>query len=354
MDPDAQPRGPGESSAAPGKRDIGRVNITLFVPAGVEAGELPGEARVVHGRLRGHAWEQLELPGAAAGCDITLHLSGTAPVRGGPAALVVHDVLPLMHPQFFSRRFAAWYRAVLSRAIPRAAIVITVSESSRRAIRECFGDEVRIAVVPQGLEPFRSPASPADVARVRARWDLPGRFLLATGRGDPRKNLVFLEAVLRELRRRGDDAPLVITGTPSPRVHGRCPDPHGEEIRFTGHVTDAELRALYTVADALCFPSLVEGFGRPPFEAAACGTPSLVMARPDAVDETRLAGYVIAPDAVAWADAIERIRVDGAFGDAIVDQARSAAGGMSWDACARAVLAACRSAAGVMQPARSR
>jgi glycosyltransferase involved in cell wall biosynthesis len=321
-------------------------DVTLLLPRGVEP---PHElrARTVGGRLTGHAWEQLELPARAraAGCNVTLHLSGTAPVHGGPHVVVIHDVLPLTHPHWFSRRFARWYATVLPPAVRNAAAVLTVSAWSRDEIVRVLGRPSGLAIVTQGITPFDGPASDTEVGAVRTRFGLPDRWLLAVGRSDPRKNHAFLADVLAELRRRGRAIPLVIVGDAAPRVHGRRPGIDGADVFTPGHVTDHELRSLYTGAIALCFPSLAEGFGRPPLEAAACGTPSLVADLPAIAPDGRTAGLALPLDPAAWADAITRLEQDADLRARTVQRVRGEAFDMSWDACAAQVLDACTAAA---------
>ncbi|MGH7129188.1 MAG: glycosyltransferase, partial [Planctomycetaceae bacterium] len=153
-----------------------RTDALLLLPRGVPAPPRPVGNGAVHGRLRGHVWEQLEAPAMAraARCELALHLSGTAPVQDGPAVIAVHDVLPITHPEWFSWRFAHWYRFVLRRAVPRAEAIITVSEWSKREIVRTLGVPAdRVHVVLQGISPFDAAAPAAAVAAVRARWQLP-------------------------------------------------------------------------------------------------------------------------------------------------------------------------------------
>ncbi len=321
-------------------------DATLFLPAGVEPPrDLPPGARVVRGRLAGHAWEQLELPGLArrAGCDTVLHMAGTAPLGASGDVLVVHDVLPLTHPRWFALGFRVWRGVVLRRAAPRAGRVVTVSEWARREIVRTLGVPAeRVVVAPQGLDPFHAPAAPDAVAEVRARRGLPGPFLLTVGAGDPRKNLPFLGRVLRRWRERGaEPPPLVVVGRPSPRLFTSAEGwPGGVDVRVLGRVDDTELHALYTAASALCFPSLAEGFGRPPLEAVACGTPAVV------------ADYAAAGEVLGGAARIVPLRPD-AWVDALLPLAAgprgaTAGGGVAaryrWDAAADAVRGACEAA----------
>src|SRR5688572_294496 len=175
-------------------------DATLFLPANAGPPDwLPRSTRVVRGRLSGHAWEQLELPRQirASGCEVVLHMAGTAPIRTVGHVLVIHDVLPLTHPEWFTRAFRLWRRVVLQRSARKASAIVTVSECAREEIVRTLGVEPqRIWVARQGVEPFDHPASPAAVARVRKKYWLAGPFLLTVGAGDPRKNLPFLGRVL--------------------------------------------------------------------------------------------------------------------------------------------------------------
>jgi glycosyltransferase involved in cell wall biosynthesis len=326
-------------------------DVTLLAPRGVEPAlrDVP----VRKGRLRGHAWEQLELPrlARAAGCDVTLHLSGTAPFHGGPHVMVIHDVLPLTNPEWYSRRFARWYGAVLPRAAKRAAGIITVSEHSRYEIERILGVHRRLAVVTQGLWPFDQPSPAETVERIRRSLRLPDRFLLAVGHGDPRKNHGFLVDVLSELERRGEAQELVVVGAVPSRVHGRAPALDGPNVRQLDHVSDETLRALYTAASVLLFPTLAEGFGRPPLEVAACGTPALIADLPAVAEPARSAGWALPLVAGPWADAIIAMARDPVLRASVVARGRAAGRALSWDAAARQVLDIC-TATGAERPNR--
>jgi glycosyltransferase involved in cell wall biosynthesis len=330
-------------------RLCGHVETTLLLPRGpAPPPAVAASARIVRGRLRGHVWEQIEAPALAraADCDVLLNLSGTAPVRGGPHVVVLHDVLPLTHPHWFSWRFARWYRFVLHRAAPRAAAIITVSEWSKREIVRTLGVEAsRVFVVRQGIGPFDAPA-PADTVRaVRSRWQLPDGYVLAIGAGDPRKNTGFLAAVGEAWQRRWPDPPaLVVVGEPTPRVYGRRRVEPGH-ARLVGRVTDDELRALYSGAAAVCFPSKAEGFGRAPLEAASCGVPCIAADYASARETLGGCALIVPLDAARWAESLRELLHDTGLRERLVARGRELTSRMSWDACAARVLDVCRAAA---------
>ena len=335
------------------QRLCARTDVTLLLPRGTEPPPLPGPPRLVYGHLRGHAWEQIETPALArsAGCDVTLHLSGTLPIGRGTHVAVLHDVLPLTNPEWFSWRFARWYRTVLRSAAPRAAAIITVSEWSRREIVRVLGvDAARVHTIVQGIGPFAAPADPANVRAVRERFSLPDRFVLALGAGDPRKNIPFLSDVLAAVEeRRGSSPPLVLVGASSRRIHGRGAGPRVDGHRL-GRVSDAELRALYTAAAVVCFPSLAEGFGRAPLEALSCGTPAIAATYASAAETLADAALLLPLDARRWAEALDSLMDDAGARAAQLARSRPTLAAMSWDACAERVLEICVAAAQCTAP----
>jgi len=359
--------------------------VTLFLPAGAGVPPELTDVPVVRGRLRGHAWEQLELPGqlARAACDVELHLAGTAPRCTARSVVVVHDVLPLTDARWFGLRFRTWRRAVLRRALPSAARVLTVSRWSREEIARALPvQRARIEIVSQGLDPFTAPASPERVAAVRARRGLTGPYLLALGAGDPRKNVAFLECVLERWREAlGPPPRLVVVGQPAPRLFAgaqtsvparagvgtgaqaararpslpwRRPGasatrPSGwaasavdrQDVLHLGRVDDVELNALYTGAAAFCFPALAEGFGRPPLEAMACGTPAVVAEYGPAREVLGRGARILPLEPDAWVRALAELIHEGPGREALVARGRAWARRFSWDLAAQQVRAVC-------------
>ena len=283
--------------------------VTLFLPASLpRPAEVPAHVPVEYGRLGGHAWEQLELPWRtrAGGTDVVLHLSGTGSIWGGRNVVVVYDVTPLSHPEWFTRSFRIWFRLALGLSAQRACRVVTISQWSSGEVERVLAiPRSRIRVVRQGIEPISAPAPAAEVERVRTRWKLPDTFLLALGGRNPRKNIAFMVRILSSWRERYGTAPcLVLIGEEYSHLHARSAlhIGNGLDVRVIGHVSDADLHALYTAASAFCFPSLAEGFGRPPLEAMACGTPAVV-ADYGAAAEVLEGGALILPLQVdAWVD----------------------------------------------------
>jgi glycosyltransferase involved in cell wall biosynthesis len=179
-----------------------------------------------------------------------------------PMVVTIHDLVPLKRRGEYLRsglrfklRYLAAQRAVRV-IVPTAAVAVDVT-----SILEIPADRIR--VIPEAAAAVFRPRSAEQVAAVRERYSLPERYLLWVGglrAPDPRKRIGSLARIKRTL-------PLVLVGT-----IGRWAR-EIENVTLTGRVTDDELAAIYTGAHALVFPSDDEGFGLPPVEALACGTP---------------------------------------------------------------------------------
>lgn len=321
--------------------------VALLLPRSVSPDGVRGARRVVHGALGGHLWEQLELPwrARAAGCDVTLHLANNAPRWGGPNVMVVHDVTPLTHPHWYSTGFAWWWRLTVAPAIKRAARVLAVSEWAREEIVRTLGvSRERIGVVYQGVGPFDRPAEPEAAQAVLARYGLTPGYLLAVGGSSARKNVRFLLEVLAA--ERGAHLPqLVVVGEPYDWIHGEGGTGNREGLdklaKWLGHVSDDDLRALYTGASVFCFPSLAEGFGRPPLEAMACGTPVVVAHYGPAREVLGDSAMILPLDARAWIGAIERLVRDSVERQRWVAAGRRRAAEFRWEPAVETIVGAC-------------
>jgi glycosyltransferase involved in cell wall biosynthesis len=179
-----------------------------------------------------------------------------------PMVVTLHDLVPLKRRGEYLRsgmRFRLRYLAV-QRAV---TVIVPTQAVADDAVERLSIEPDRIAVIPEAVAPELGPRTDDEVAEVRERYELPDDYLLWVGgleHPDPRKRVSALAETPREL-------PLVLVGRP-----GRWAE-ELEDVILTGHVPDNDLAAIYTGARSLVFPSDDEGFGLPPLEALACGTP---------------------------------------------------------------------------------
>ena len=244
---------------------IGRAPIPA--PSDVRRVRVP--LRVVQRWWRTTSWPPAErLIGRA---DV-VHATGlTVPPTRLPLVVTVHDIAALDRPDLHASRQVREVAAQVA-SLRRASVVIASSQTTADRLVARGVDRERITVVPLGLTPL--PEQEAVSADADGRL-IRGPYLLAVGETSPRKGYITL---LRALARRSADNPrLVIVG---PAAGDELPirDAIGElqledRVVRLGSVEDSMLAGLYRGALALCFPSVVEGFGLPVLEALGAGVP---------------------------------------------------------------------------------
>ncbi|HZR97404.1 MAG TPA: glycosyltransferase family 1 protein [Chloroflexota bacterium] len=297
-----------------------------------------------------HRWEQALLPLELAPERLDL-LHGpdfTVPTRRRcPAIVTVHDLAFLRYPEIQTADSRRHYGQV-ARVVQHVERVIADSACTAADVEALLGvPPARIRVVHLAPTPA-PPAGPAEVAAVRARYELPGLFLLYVGTLEPRKNLGTL---LRAFARLGPAEParLVLAG---PR--GWLDEPImaaaerlGERVRLLGPVPAADLPALYAAATAFVYPSLYEGFGLPPLEAMAAGTPVLAAKAsclPEVLGDAAL--FVHPEDEAGLAEALRAVLADAALRADLRARGLARAATFSWERTTAATLAVYREALG--------
>ena len=240
----------------------------------VSLGYKPWRMAVWMGQLARLPFNRL-VPGASL-FHATEHL--LMPLWGVPTVLTIHDLIPQLLPQHhkpLNRWYLNWTMPLYCR---RANHIIAVSEATRRDLLATYHlPPEKVSVIHEAASPRFRPQPESAQVRVRKMYGLPEEYLLYVGTIEPRKNLERLLEAWTPLRRSGECPPLVIVGK-----RGWLSDsfyaaleasPVHEDIILTGYVQDADLPVIYGAATAFVWPSLYEGFGLPPLEAMACGTP---------------------------------------------------------------------------------
>jgi glycosyltransferase involved in cell wall biosynthesis len=211
----------------------------------------------------------------------------------GRTAVLVHDLSFRAHPEYFPPAIAFYMRLLTGLAVRRADRVIALSQFTRRELARFHpaAAEKAVVVYPGVDRVFRPDPAPEDERTLRA-YGLTTGYVLALGNIHPRKNLTrLLDAYLR-LKVEREPAPAMVWGGlqrwESEEIVERA---RSVGVVLPGFIAQEDLPALYRHAAMLVYPSLYEGFGLPPLEAMACGTPvvaSNTTSLPEAVGEAAL------------------------------------------------------------------
>jgi len=311
----------------PAPRDVRRVRVPL---------------RVVQRWWQTVSWPPAErLTGPA---DV-MHATGlTVPPTRLPLVVTVHDIAALDRPGLHASRQVREVAAQVA-SLRRAAVVIASSQTTADRLVARGVDHERITVVPLGLTPL--PEEEAVQAGADSRL-MSGPYLLAVGETSPRKDYVTL---LRALARRSADGPRLVIVGPAAGDELRVREVIGElqlqdRVVRLGRVEDSMLAGLYRGALALCFPSIVEGFGLPVLEALGAGVPVIANDLPvlrEVGGDAAL--FVPVGDDEALADAFDAVS-DSRLRTRLAAAGRDRAAAFTWDRTAEATIGAYRRALG--------
>jgi glycosyltransferase involved in cell wall biosynthesis len=325
------------------------------------------------------------LPWAAWRGDFDLlHVTYNAPPFSPcPTVVTIHDISFEHYPQFFSPRDLLILKTLVPLSARRAAHILTVSQHAKREIVERYSlppDKITVTYEAAGAQ-FRPSDDPARLLAVRAKYGIPdGPFVLALGNLQPRKNMTrlveaFAELVTSASEVRGPEGQRSEIGGQNTREAGYRPSSTGHRspvtaslviagkaqwresevfqavqraglvgrVVFPGYVDEPDLPALYSAAAVFVYPSLYEGFGLPPLEAMACGTPvisSNAASLPEVVGDAAL--LVDPNDTVALAQALYSVLAQPALHADLRRRGFDRAAQFSWQRCAAETLAVYR------------
>jgi glycosyltransferase involved in cell wall biosynthesis len=273
--------------------------------------------------------------------------------------VTVHDLTLLLFPDWHPTDRLRQMVPRLIRSLAAADHIVVDSAATREdLLKELAVDAGRVSVVPLAADPTFRPLPRAQVAPTLHRLGLEvGGYLLFVGTLEPRKNLVRLFDALEAAG--PDIGPLVVAGADgwgSQEIRKRMRRLEGSgRVNYLGYVDDAARPALMSGARAFVYPSLYEGFGLPPLEAMACGTPVLtspVSSIPEVVGDAAL---LVGPeDTPSIADALRRLWTDADLRAALSERGLAQAARFSWDRTAVRMLEIYRTVAGAAgQPVRA-
>lgn len=270
-----------------------------------------------------------------------------------PTIVTIHDLIPLLLPEYSGGMLGRLYTRLVAASARRATRVLTDSQASRR-------DIIQHLRIPAGridttlLAPdahFAPVTDPDEIDHVRRKYGLPSRYLLYLGGFDVRKNVTGILHAFARLEQ--TEVKLVLAGKLPAQDTAFFPGPQriadelgiAGRVHLAGWIDEADKPALYSAALGFVFPSWYEGFGLPPLEAIACGTPAIVSdagSLPEVVGEAGLC--VEAENVEALAEAMEKLVEDSCLRERLCANCAAQAAQFSWARTADLTFAAYRRA----------
>lgn len=309
----------------------------IDLPPGARLARRPVPARLLHS-----AWLRGGLPRGewlTGRVDLLHGTNYVLPPTRVPGVLTVHDLSYVRYPELVASASLA-YGELVPRALRRGATVLTDSQAVADEVAEHYRLPTdRISVTPLGVDPVWSEPPPPRLPQ------LPSEYVLALGTIEPRKGLDVLLAAYHQLSaERADLPPLVLVGASGWGEALGAAHLNPSQVIRPGYLTDEQVRAAVAHATLLAFPSRYEGFGLPPLEALAAGTPVVASDLPVTREVLGShATYAPVDDPAALAGAIAAT-LDHPPGAAEREAARAHAAGFTWSRCAKLTVEAYRRA----------
>jgi len=301
-------------------------------------------------------WEQVNLPAAARKyhCDILHCTSNTAPVvTSVPLVVTLHDIIYMESMSVLKKGFTPYQkfgnmyrRYVVPQVVRKSAKIITVSEFEKKRIGDFFKvNDQKLKAIYNGVSDHFKPISDSEyLSRIKAKYNLPDKFLFFFGNTDPKKNTPgVLKAFSLFLNSAEEKIPLVMLDfdlNELTKIISDIGDPSLHDfIKLTGYVPNSELPALYALSTIFLYPSLRESFGIPMLEAMACGIPvitSNTSSMPEVGGNAALYVDPFKPEEITTA--IKKLLTEPLLRESLIRNGFENARKFSWGAMAKNVL----------------
>jgi glycosyltransferase involved in cell wall biosynthesis len=311
------------------------------------------EVKYLKTRTARICWEHTQLPRLSAKHKLNvLHCpSYICPLRKQsiPYVVTIHDTIAIDHPQWCKKMNALYFNLFMKAAAKKASRIISVSEHSTDDIKRNFNLPCsKIRTIYPGIDNiFNSGENPSHCSEVGARYNLPQRYILYVGNIEPKKNIVTLLHVTKKLREKGLPHKLVIVGKRTWESEAELEEISHEiaagNVVCPGYVDRNDLPYVYQMADVFVFPSLYEGFGFPPLEAMACGTPVISTSSGALAETVKGAALIVKPNNIHQiTNAICSMIKDSRFRERYTRMGLERSGRFNWDRAAEQTLSVYR------------
>lgn len=252
-----------------------------------------------------------------------------------------HDIIPIA---YYHTRNPIW--KFNAKGLKKAEKIITVSEFSKKDISKYIKyPEEKIEIIPPAVDHNLYYQNRNKAVLKKYRIEETEKVVLYVGAEEPRKNIQFLINSLSKLKNRIPQVKLLKVGMPNYIGVREKLLKHIESLNlqkdviFTGYVSESELAEIYNAVDLFVFPSLYEGFGMPPLEAMACGTPVITSNTSSLPEVVGDAAIVVDPyDANKLVEEMYQLLTDDGLKEEMIRKGLKRSKMFSWDKSARETL----------------
>ncbi len=293
-------------------------------------------------------WDQVVFPNRAKKSDVDLlhQPCFSAPVfYNGKIVVTCHDLISVFFPENLPLASRLFYSRWMPFSYQKASMIIADSEHTKKDLMSLLKiPESKIRVIHLAVSSnFRPIKSPRILNRIKKKYQTGKKYFLHVGTLEPRKNLEFLVKIFALAIRENIEENLVIAGKKGWYYNDLFELVKklnlSKRVIFTGYFEEKDLPALYSGATALLFPSLYEGFGLPPLEAMACGTPVIVSSTSSIPEVVGRAGILLPPkDEKLWVKNILKIIQDKGLTKTLKALGPIEAGKFSWEETAEKTI----------------
>jgi alpha-1,3-rhamnosyl/mannosyltransferase len=280
------------------------------------------------------------------------HDPNIIPLRfSGRTVVTVHDLSWIRHPETHPVERVRAMNRYFSAGLAQADRVITDSVFVKQELVDVMGVAAeRISAIPLGVEALFNPMQAADTYPLLERHGLKhGRYFLAVGTLEPRKNLmVALRAYQKLPAATRQHFPMVLIGMNGWHMSALQKQMQQLEsagqLRQLGYLSRPDLATVMAGATALIYPSIYEGFGLPPLEAMACGVPVICANNSSLPEVVGDAGLLVDPhDESSLAQMMLQLADDDSLRSSLAERARERATQFTWARCAEQTIDVYRS-----------
>jgi glycosyltransferase involved in cell wall biosynthesis len=233
------------------------------------------------GILQNRLWEHITFAlYAVRNKMVTLNFCNVAPLLS-PGIVCIHDVKFKAKPEFFSKKFIAWYNILFNNATKRSKEIITVSNFSKKEIMKYYNVPVeKVSVIPSSWTHFSNTGYDDDAL---VKYGVKNKnYYFSMSSLEPNKNFKWIA----EVAKRNPNEIFAVAGSINNTVFANglgfvCP----ENMKLLGYVSDKEAKSLMRYCKAFLFPTFYEGFGLPPLEALSAGAKAIIISDTEVMHE---------------------------------------------------------------------